>query len=182
MTNDEVKECIGGCCQLHIDGPSEEDRFSSRGHIKAAKALSRWLSQKQGANAIALEGGLGSGKSTVVKLAKNDLPPKSNYWFLEFDLFRHQHKSVRRAFLEYLLEEIWEHTTDSKKKEKLEDIKTFMKSYESIEHNRSFTELRDHCVWFLKGTKQETLRTMLLHSKSISEINNIISNFRPNKL
>lgn len=96
--------------QFLIDCPALEDKFSSGGHEKAAHALAEWLKDGQGANAIALEGGLGSGKSSIVDMAEDELKPIDKHWFFKFDLFLHKHDSVRRAFLESLIKFIKERT------------------------------------------------------------------------
>jgi len=86
------------------DIPSQEDHFSGGGHDRTASALVQGLielSDEDGA--IGLEGEWGSGKSTVIRLAQeqinSDESRSFDYIFFEFDLWIHQTDDFKRAFL-----------------------------------------------------------------------------------
>ncbi|WP_017930174.1 P-loop NTPase fold protein [Robiginitomaculum antarcticum] len=86
------------------DLPAESDFFSGAGHTRTANALANGLIELANEDgAIGLEGDWGSGKSTVIKLAKAFIDSKSSnsfdYRFFEFDLWIHQTDDFKRAFL-----------------------------------------------------------------------------------
>ena len=81
------------------DLPSGNDFFSGAGHTRTAEALANGLIELANVDgAIGLEGDWGSGKSTVIKLAKDFIDSQSSnafeYRFFEFDLWIHQTLSL----------------------------------------------------------------------------------------
>lgn len=120
------------------DYPSSKDMFSSRGHEKVAKAIANWIKGGGTANAIALEGGLGSGKSSVVRIAREYLPEKDKHWVFTFDLFLHKNEYVRRAFLEQLIEFVKRQGGTTVPEKKLDEIqkKVTKKKTEIIKDQR----------------------------------------------
>lgn len=95
------------------DIPSENDEFSGGGHQRTANALADAIIQFEGADrAIGLEGSWGSGKSTIVELAKKALATTDqmhNYHVFTFDLWANQTGHFKRSFLESFLS--WASTT-----------------------------------------------------------------------
>ena len=91
---------------LH-DGPVSEDLFSGHGHKRTASALAKTI--KEFGNdtcAIGLEGKWGSGKSTIIELARQELDSDKNekkYRVFTFDLWSNQTSNFKRSFLEALL-------------------------------------------------------------------------------
>ncbi|RAN42336.1 hypothetical protein RB25_26075 [Herbaspirillum rubrisubalbicans] len=90
------------------DSPADLDAFGSKGHERTAKALADALQQLQGTDgAIGLEGTWGAGKSTVIKIAENQLSSlegaDKKYEIFTFDLWAHQSDDFRRAYLENFL-------------------------------------------------------------------------------
>jgi len=96
--------------QVHIifDEPATTDAFDSGGHKRTASALASAIDQiaadRKRDGAIGLEGKWGSGKSSVIEFAKEDLATgndqKSDFRLFTFDLWSHQTDDFRRAFLE----------------------------------------------------------------------------------
>lgn len=92
------------------DLPVQDDRFVGRAHDRAARALATAIAiSGSGGNAIGLEGAWGSGKSTVIAIAKNIFKSLDNdvrfrgFEVFTFDMWAHQEDSLRRAFLEEFL-------------------------------------------------------------------------------
>ena len=89
------------------DLPSENDEFSGGGHQRTANALADTIVQFEGADrAIGLEGNWGSGKSTIVELAKKQLADTDRahkYHVFTFDLWANQTGHFKRSFLEAFL-------------------------------------------------------------------------------
>jgi hypothetical protein len=92
---------------LLTDQPAREDRFDGGGHQRSARALAaaiRKLSDVDGA--IGLEGGWGSGKSSVVCFAQDELTKSAGdteFQVFTFDLWAHGMHDIRRPLLEELV-------------------------------------------------------------------------------
>lgn len=87
-----------------IDAPSDNDHFSGAGHTRTAKVLAQsFIDLANVDGAVGLEGDWGSGKSTVILLAKKEIENTKltdiNFTFFEFDLWTHQTDNFKRAFL-----------------------------------------------------------------------------------
>ena len=79
--------------------PAELDEFEGA-HQQVAQSLYELINSKKGKPCmIALEGNLGSGKSTVLKILEEKLKPSSFEMFV-FDCFKYQNGPIRRAFFE----------------------------------------------------------------------------------
>lgn len=96
--------------KIIFDEPKGEDEFGGRGHERSASALADGIRQiaertsgrQRAGGAIGLEGAWGSGKSTVIDIAKQKyLGPE--YRMFTFDLWRHQSDDFRRSLLEQLV-------------------------------------------------------------------------------
>lgn len=92
------------------DHPSSSDEFLGQPHQRVAKALASILSSGDGGRAIGLEGPWGSGKSTVVDIARSELAEQDRaaqngikHTFFVFDAWAHQSDPLRRVFLEELI-------------------------------------------------------------------------------
>jgi hypothetical protein len=86
------------------DVPSGEDAFG--GHSSVARAIRGLVTTEPGGRTIGLEGGWGSGKSTIVRLFVESLPPTTSAYV--FDTWAHEGDSLRRSFLEGLTEHLLE--------------------------------------------------------------------------
>lgn len=86
---------------------SDIDAFEGKTHEKAANNLYTVIESSQPAVTIGLEGGWGSGKSTVVNLLKHKLSQdEKNTLIYLFDAWAHDGDPLRRIFLEGLIDEI----------------------------------------------------------------------------
>ncbi len=92
--------------RLLDDAPAAKDAFGS--HERLATALAAILTDEPGGKAIALEGGWGSGKSTVVNLLKSSLSDNPGHSLLVFDAWAHEGDPLRRTFLENLIQHLSE--------------------------------------------------------------------------
>ena len=85
------------------DAPASEDVFGS--HAPIAAAVRELITTEPGGRTIGLEGGWGSGKSTVVRLL-NDLLDGSGTQLVVFDAWAHEGDPLRRSFLETLIRSV----------------------------------------------------------------------------
>lgn len=90
-----------------LDRPSDSDSFSGGGHLRTARALAKTIRRFEGKDhSIGLEGSWGSGKSTIVNLATDELEnsdKEDKHHVFTFDLWANQTTHFRRAFLENFL-------------------------------------------------------------------------------
>src|SRR5262245_16957819 len=89
--------------------PAWQDELDS--HQPLADAIASLIRRVGGGKAVAILGGWGSGKSTVVKLLKNNLengeqPDGKESKVLIFDAWAHQGDPLRLSFLDWLLDEL----------------------------------------------------------------------------
>src|SRR5690349_16169042 len=95
---------------LILEAPASADKFAGAGHRRTAEELVRTIEQlrKMGGGAVGLEGVWGSGKSTVVKIATQELErlgrPHISHGVLTFDLWTYKSDDFRHSFLRQLLE------------------------------------------------------------------------------
>ncbi len=96
------------CCTTNLlpDEPVDSDAFG--GHERVAAAIATLVTQERGGKAIALTGGWGSGKSTVVRILRRllgdrDSPNRASHQVFVFDAWAHQGDPLRRSFLERLI-------------------------------------------------------------------------------
>ena len=85
------------------DAPAGEDVFGS--HAPIAAAVRELITTEPGGRTIGLEGGWGSGKSTVVRLL-NDRLDGSGAQVVVFDAWAHEGDPLRRSFLETLIKSV----------------------------------------------------------------------------
>lgn len=114
-----------------IDEPAGEDSFRGGGHERVATALSSAIvSFHDDDRAIGLDGPWGSGKSTVVEIAKRDLSatkPRGgvDFHFFTYDIWKSQGSAFRRSFLEHFL--LWAKETFPKKSSQLKAVENKVK-------------------------------------------------------
>lgn len=87
--------------RLISDAPASTDAFGS--HQRVATVLADLLRADRGGKAIGLEGGWGSGKSTVVNILRAKTDPDPDLALLVFDAWAHEGDPLRRTFLETLI-------------------------------------------------------------------------------
>ena len=100
-------------CETHLldDIPAVADAFASDGdigpHQRVADAVASLIeSTEVGGKAIGLEGGWGSGKSTVVRLLADRLSKSAGYKVVLFDAWAHEGDPLRRTFIESVCREL----------------------------------------------------------------------------
>ena len=89
------------------DSPAEDDEFGS--HERVAEAIVKLLeTEDEGGKSIGLEGGWGSGKSTVVRLIDKKLSrtKTGDFRVAVFDMWAHQGDPLRRTFLYNLIDQL----------------------------------------------------------------------------
>jgi len=100
--------------RLIDDAPAEEDAFAPEGgigpHGRVAKAIADLITSRHddGGKMIGLEGGWGSGKTTVVNLMCKRLQGNEDLRVFRFDAWAHQDDPLRRTFLESLISHFME--------------------------------------------------------------------------
>ncbi len=95
-----------GCSTRTLsDLPATEDKFGP--HERVAQALAELIqSPTEEAKTVALEGGWGSGKSTVVTLLRSKLAGNDKIEVSLFDAWTHRGDPLRRTFLETLIDSL----------------------------------------------------------------------------
>ncbi|MCV9942081.1 MULTISPECIES: KAP family NTPase [unclassified Rhizobium] len=113
------------------DEPAGQDMFRGKGHDRTAEALVSAIKRFGGKDrAIGLDGPWGSGKSTVVEIARKKLELEGKktgvtFSFFAFDIWQSQGSSFRRSFLEHFLD--WAKVTFPKEEKPLEEIERKVK-------------------------------------------------------
>ncbi len=87
------------------DAPADSDAFG--GHVWVANAIAEIVQTEPGGRTIGLEGGWGSGKSTIVRLVCDQLSP--DFRAFVFDAWAHEGDPLRRSFLEALITDLIDH-------------------------------------------------------------------------
>jgi hypothetical protein len=88
-----------------IESPSVTDDFDSKSHDRTARSVFETLQVDNDVNLVGVEGELGSGKSTVIKLVQK-LTDNTEYELIEFDVERFQHGAIKKALIETIYEAI----------------------------------------------------------------------------
>ncbi|KJY81609.1 hypothetical protein TW81_17405 [Vibrio galatheae] len=86
--------------RYQIEKPADKDLFDSSGHSNAANAIRDVILNQKDIHAIGLEGELGSGKSTVLRLLEQKLP-REEYKFITFDVEQFHHSSTKASFIKH---------------------------------------------------------------------------------
>ena len=91
-------------CPTHLvpDAPATEDAFGA--HQRIASAIAQLVQHSPGGKCVGLLGTWGAGKSTVVQLLQNQLETRQSCTVWVFDAWAHEGDSLRRTFLESLIE------------------------------------------------------------------------------
>ena len=86
------------------DHPVSGDEFAGQGHSRTAQSLvGTILNDSPDIRTIGLEGGWGSGKSSVIEIAREEIISSGgdvNFHLFTFDAWAHQSDPLRRSFLE----------------------------------------------------------------------------------
>lgn len=94
---------------LVVDAPAENDNLSFSGaigpHTRVAQALADLIQCHEDGRGrmVGLEGGWGSGKTTVIRLLKKILSDKREITIHSFDAWAHEGDPLRRTYLESLI-------------------------------------------------------------------------------
>ena len=86
------------------DTPAGEDLFGA--HDRLANTIVELVVNEDGGKTIGLEGGWGSGKSTVINLIIQKIEKSEDNLVVLFDAWAHQGDPLRRTFLETLISNI----------------------------------------------------------------------------
>ncbi len=116
-TMDEIALCP---TVLLDDSPANNDDFGSPEqlgpHQRVADSIADLIeSTEKGGKVIGLEGGWGSGKSTVVSILHDRLSLNQNYSVIPFDAWAHEGDPLRRTYLETLIDHLKDHGWVDKK-------------------------------------------------------------------
>ncbi len=87
--------------------PAKSDGFRGKSHSHVAEQIVDTFENQKHINNICLEGNLGSGKSTVISLAQEQLETKG-YVFTTFDVEKYQHSATKKALVTLLADSISE--------------------------------------------------------------------------
>lgn len=84
------------------DSPASIDKFGA--HSRVSNAIAELIvSEAPGGKVIGLEGGWGTGKTTVTCLLKESLSDSPEHGFVVFDTWAHEGDPLRRTFLEDMI-------------------------------------------------------------------------------
>ncbi|MBD7989400.1 hypothetical protein H9643_01240 [Ochrobactrum sp. Sa2BUA5] len=115
--------------RILLDEPSKSDLFHGKGHERTADALVAAITEfGRDDRSIGLDGPWGSGKSSVVEIAREKLEGAERdlrFHFFTFDIWRSQGTSFRRSFLEHFLS--WCKANFSEKSSELDEIEKGIK-------------------------------------------------------
>lgn len=90
--------------KFNIEQPSNEDLFTGNGHLSSALAIKRTIEQQIEINIIGLEGELGAGKSSIIKMLESELDER--YKFIYFDISTYYHGSLKSEFIKFFSKEL----------------------------------------------------------------------------
>jgi len=84
----------------------EEDLTEGKTHEKLAEMLYNLINNDEKGITIGLEGGWGSGKSTIINIFKNKIEGNSKILYFYFDAWAHEGDPLRRIFLESFINNV----------------------------------------------------------------------------
>lgn len=131
MPENEVKDYS---FKLLEEEASKVDRTEGQTHQKVADTLYSVVNDNDKGITIGLEGGWGSGKSTVVSLFEEKCKEEDSILYFYFDAWAHEGDPLRRVFLESLIDQLLDDNKeefDEASLEKLENIKDKLSKRES---------------------------------------------------
>ncbi|EHJ91174.1 P-loop NTPase fold protein [Vreelandella boliviensis] len=83
---------------FQLEAPESQDLFQGKGHENAANGMLGVIRDNEDVHIIGVEGELGAGKSTVIKILERKLDSEK-YKFIYFDADRYQYSSTKAAFV-----------------------------------------------------------------------------------
>lgn len=125
--------------KLLKESSASEDLFEDKTHKKIADTLYDVIqfASTEGVT-IGLEGGWGSGKSTVVSILKKKLETDTNTKYFYFDAWAHEGDPLRRVFLEALIDKVGHNDV---KLQELKDRVSNRKKVSNIKSKQTVTAL-----------------------------------------
>jgi hypothetical protein len=105
--------------EFQKEEPANTDLYGGGGHEYTARQLARHIEYNDAINTIGIDGELGSGKSTVIKLTEAKLP-SDKFAFVTFDADQH-HLSLKSSMITTLAEHITSICDLPAKAEKIKD-------------------------------------------------------------
>lgn len=152
-------------CKINIldDFPVTSDEFDS--HERIADAIKNLIDNEKGNKAIALTGGWGSGKSTVVEILKLKFNEIKKTDIFIFDAWAYKDNLLRRAFLERLINHFNE-IEWIKDKKKWKDTKDELANRKEVRKQKSYTELTTWGKWALFSMLLYSIGLALISSSS----------------
>lgn len=132
-TNKEYK------LKLLNESSASEDLFEDKTHLQIANTLYDVIQQGSSDGiTIGLEGGWGSGKSTVVTILKHKLEFDTNTICFYFDAWAHEGDPLRRVFLEALIDQVGH---DNKNLQEIKSRVSNRKKTSNITSSQTVTKL-----------------------------------------
>lgn len=132
---------------LLTDAPAQADSFGS--HENIANAIVELIRVEDGGKTIGLEGGWGSGKSTVVNLVTQKLVESPDDLVIVFDTWAHQGDPLRRTFLETLISTIQSSRQTWVEKEVWDNKRDELAKRRQVEKKRSYPILKTWGKWLV---------------------------------
>lgn len=96
---------------FQLERPSEEDTLDGQGHSNAAVAIKEVIERNPDVHIIGIEGELGAGKSTIIKILES-LLDKDKYHFIYFDVDKYNHTATKPALIKVIANELNEIVTE----------------------------------------------------------------------
>ncbi|MFQ2510582.1 P-loop NTPase fold protein [Aeromonas caviae] len=104
--------------KFNIEQPSNEDLFTGNGHLSSALAIKNTIEHQAEINIIGLEGELGAGKSSIIKMLESELDER--YKFIYFDISTYYHGSLKSEFIKFFSKELLNSFTGIANKESVD--------------------------------------------------------------
>ncbi len=121
--------------RLQTESPADQDMFRGSSHEKVAENVAQII-RTPDVNIIGLEGELGSGKSTIINLLKNDKENKNELSFFYFDAWAHEGDPLRRIFLESLINSFKENEKNLSIINELEEKRKIISREKKTKHTK----------------------------------------------
>jgi len=116
-----------------------KDQFEEKTHEKVAETLYNLITKNSDKGlTIGLEGGWGSGKSTVISILKDELEKLDDTKYFYFDAWSHEGDPLRRVFLESLIEQV---DIENEKLREIADEITNKKKITKVKSKQTITGL-----------------------------------------
>ncbi|MFT6909726.1 MAG: hypothetical protein ACJAS1_006451, partial [Oleiphilaceae bacterium] len=110
MAKEDSKKQYDYAFKVLKEQVATDDLFEDKTHERVATTLKSFISSADAGLTIGLEGGWGSGKSTVINILKNKFEQDNDKTlFFTFDAWAHDGDPLRKIFLESLLSSIDPH-------------------------------------------------------------------------